>query len=155
MVNLERSVIHIVEDDEVIREIFSEIIHDFGCRTLLFSSPTHYLGYMNEPDYSSPLAIISDVRMPEMNGYDFMHQVRQLNPFQKFVIVTGSPEIEHKYKNLACMYLCKPFNPDSLKHHICLFLQCDKNCGLDNAEGRIHDDRILFNLNKWSCPNNK
>jgi two-component SAPR family response regulator len=143
---------HIVDDDTMMREVLADLIREFGHDALLFSCPAEYLNYMHKPEYVDPVAIISDVNMPRINGYDFIQQVRQIKPKQKFVIVTGSPELEHGYKHLACMYLCKPFIPDSLNNIVAAVVQCHKECNSPEI-GCIHlDDRALFGLDGWTCP---
>ncbi|MES0371479.1 MAG: response regulator [Mariprofundaceae bacterium] len=144
---------HIVDDEKMVRDIFLQIFLSFEFKALAFGSPFEYFKYMNRDDYQSPIAIFSDVQMPDMSGYDFMHQIRQIHSTQKFVILSGSPEIEHIRKNLACMYLCKPFTADSLKEAINLLIQCDKRCETEKMEITFNDDRSLFDIKEWTCPN--
>ena len=141
---------HIVDDDMMVGGVLAELIGEFGHDVFLFSNPVEYLEFIKAPEYVSPVAIFSDVIMPQMNGYDFMHQVKLMNPQQKFVIVTGSPELEHVYKHLACMYLYKPFLPDLLNSMVSLLMQCRYKCCVQ--DGEHIDDIDKFNIDCWSCP---
>ena len=121
---------HIVDADTTLGGVLAELICEFGHDVFLFSNPVEYLELMKTPEYVSPVAIFSDVNMPRMNGYDFMHQVKQANPQQKVVIITENPGLKHDYKHLACMYLCKPFAPDSLKTMVAVLMRCQYQCWL-------------------------
>jgi two-component SAPR family response regulator len=140
---------HIVDDDLMVGEVLTELICEFGHDVFLFSNPVKYLELIKTPEYVSPVAIFSDVNMPQMNGYDFMHQVKLVNPQQKFVIVTGKPHQEHVFKHLACMYLCKPFAPDSLKTMAAVLMQCQDECCSQDDEHI--DDRDRFNVDCKPC----
>jgi len=141
---------HVVDDDPALGEILTELITMFDHDVALFTCPVEYLKFLKTPAYVSPVAIISDVKMPQMNGYDFMHQVKNIHPQQKFVMITGTPEMEHVHKNLACMYLCKPFAPDTLKTMTDILMRCQHSCCLQDDEHI--DDRAIFNITSWSCP---
>jgi two-component SAPR family response regulator len=141
---------HIVDDNTMIGEVLAELICEFGHDVFLFSNPVEYLELIKTPEYVSPVAIFSDVNMPRMNGYDFMYRVKLVNPQRKFVIITGNPHLEHDYKHLACMYLCKPFAPDSLKTMVAVLMRCQHECCLQDDE--YIDDRGRFNIDCWSCP---
>jgi two-component SAPR family response regulator len=146
---------HIVDDNAMVREILAELIRESGHHASPFNCPVKYLGLIKTPEYVSPVAIFSDVKMPQMNGYDFMYQVKLAKPQQKFVMITGTPELEHVYKHLACMYLHKPFRLESLKHIVTAMMQCHEK-GDSPEIGCIHlDNRSQFGLGEWECPNNK
>ena len=150
-----RFMFHVVDDEEIIRKVLVEIFQRFGFEVRAFGCPAEYIEYMNAPEYRKPTAIFSDVEMPGMNGYDFMYQVRQVNPAQKFVILSGAPETEHNKKNLACMYLYKPLKLDLLKDIIDLLIKCDKSGNSEKMEVQFNDDRAIFGINNWTCPNDR
>lgn len=58
--------------------------------------------------------VIVDLKMPEMNGIEVMRQIKELNPDQKIMIMTGYDTIEHIVESIssgATHYLEKPFTP--------------------------------------------
>ncbi len=62
--------------------------------------------------------VISDLRMPGMNGLALLEQVRQNHPETKMIIMTayGSPDIEQKIRNTKdAYYIEKPFDIHELK----------------------------------------
>ena len=67
-----------------------------------------------------PDLIICDIEMPEINGFDFLAQVRQRGFTQHTPVVMLSAKAESKerikcYKLGAQDYLTKPFNPEELE----------------------------------------
>jgi DNA-binding NtrC family response regulator len=62
--------------------------------------------------------IITDMKMPEMDGLDVLTAVRKDHPRMPFVLMTGFALEERVQKALAlktCAYLKKPFAIDELK----------------------------------------
>jgi CheY-like chemotaxis protein len=76
-----------------------------------------------------PKVIISDLSMPEMDGYELLEQVRQLAPEQggdaPMIAVTGRSDAEERRKALAAgfvRFLTKPVDPEQLVDEICKVL---------------------------------
>jgi DNA-binding response OmpR family regulator len=74
-----------------------------------------------------PDLIIFDLNMPEMNGIEFLKEVRKYSYFKNIPMIvlsgedTSSKRIE-AFKNGANDYLTKPFNPVELKVRMERFL---------------------------------
>jgi len=76
-----------------------------------------------------PKVIISDLAMPEMDGYELLGHVRQLAPEQggdaPMIAVTGRSDAEERRKALAAgfvRFLTKPVDPELLVDEICKVL---------------------------------
>lgn len=56
--------------------------------------------------------MITDLRMPGMNGIELIERARQISPSTRSVLITafGTAEIEARARNLANAYLPKPFS---------------------------------------------
>ena len=65
----------------------------------------------NNPDI---LVVVSDMKMPNMNGIEFIKQAKEKHPDIKFYILTGfeiTEEIQEAIKlKLIVKYFRKPFN---------------------------------------------
>lgn len=55
--------------------------------------------------------LISDLRLPGINGLQVLEQARQIRPETRRVLITafGSPQVEERARHLADVYLPKPF----------------------------------------------
>jgi CheY-like chemotaxis protein len=55
--------------------------------------------------------LISDLRLPGMNGLELIERVRQFSPDTHSILITafGSPQIEEQARRLANAYIAKPF----------------------------------------------
>jgi DNA-binding NtrC family response regulator len=61
--------------------------------------------------------LITDIRLPGMNGLQLAKLGREKNPGMAIIIMTGFPEVETAVRGLklgAADYLVKPFDPDNL-----------------------------------------
>ena len=79
-----------------------------------------------------PKVIISDLSMPEMDGYELLQHVRQLAPEEggdaPIIALTGCSGAEERRKALDAgfaRFLTKPVDPDQLVHEICHVLESD------------------------------
>ncbi|PCI42221.1 MAG: nitrogen fixation protein FixJ [Proteobacteria bacterium] len=105
---------HIIDDDPVLREFLEAIIDDAGFLSCSFESGEDYLHFVHAPDYEKPTAILSDVSMSGMTGYDLVFEIRKIHPLQKIVLITGhinNEHIQHVKKHL-CYTLTKPFHSE-------------------------------------------
>jgi DNA-binding response OmpR family regulator len=65
--------------------------------------------------------VIVDLKMPVMNGLEVMRHIKDINPHQKIMIMTGYDTIEHIVESIssgAAHYLEKPFTPVTLLERI-------------------------------------
>ena len=147
--------IHFVDDDAGVRIVFVEMAKALSYQAQSFSCPDEYLKYMASTDYLPPkLAILSDVNMPDMSGYEFMGAVRRVYPQQRFVIFTGSPEVPTRDES-ACFYLTKPIRLPKLKKIMEGLSLCDGNGAHPDVIGcESIDDRCDFCVAAWKCPKN-
>ena len=110
--------IHIIDDEPCILEILTEVIKSFGYPTETFSCPSLYCEYAHSRDYKLPNIIITDVRMPKINGYQLMDQVSEVHKKIKFIVMTGHQEPDDKRSEHPHIFIRKPFNPEQLHMHI-------------------------------------
>ncbi len=72
--------------------------------------------------------IITDLNMPNVDGYEFIKTVRENQQYRQLPIIILSSEEEEKDKKLgdevgATSYLVKPFKPNVLLAEVSKFLQ--------------------------------
>jgi two-component system nitrogen regulation response regulator GlnG len=109
-----KPIIWIVDDDNSIRWVMEKALQkaDFNIRS--FEDPHSLLDYMadNVPD-----AIISDIRMPGMDGLELLEKIHQNHPGLPVIITTAHSDLDSAvaaYQGGAFEYLPKPFDVDDL-----------------------------------------
>src|SRR3990172_4680103 len=78
-------------DDEVnILSALRRLLRPFGWRVVTESSPGRALDLLLEDSFD---LIISDMRMPEMDGAQFLEQARSLQPDAIRILLTGQADL--------------------------------------------------------------
>jgi putative nucleotidyltransferase with HDIG domain len=101
----------VVEDDEAFRALLVQILEseDHEVRSAENGMVAKTILSLNENSFD---LVISDVRMPEMDGASLLRSVRPLHPLTKFIMMTGFSEIleaQHAIELGADGFLPKPF----------------------------------------------
>ncbi len=145
--------IHIIDDDESMRTIYTAFAQSLNYRAKAFSSPHAYLEYMGCGEYLRPnLTILSDVEMPKMSGYELMDRVRKAYPDQRFIIfTTGAPHSDPK-NEFACFYLTKPVSIGKLEEVFKALSLCVESGPSERIGCASIDDRRDFRIKDWHCP---
>lgn len=110
---MNNAAVWIVDDDSSIRWVLQKALHSAGIECLSFENPEDLLLQMESGQ--APEIIISDIRMPQMDGLTLMQQVHQYIPELPFIIMTAHSDLEsavNAYKSGAFEYLPKPFDID-------------------------------------------
>ncbi len=114
--------IHIIDDEICILEILPEVIKSFGYSTKTFSSPTLYCEYASSHNYNRPNIIITDVKMPKINGYQLMAKISEMHKGIKFIVMSGYHNELDKLSEYPHISIKKTFNPEELDTHIQLLM---------------------------------
>ena len=100
----------IVDDDRSIRWVLDKSLSKTGLITQTFESGDELL---NRLTYESPDAIISDIRMPGINGLDLLSTIQESHPSLPVIIMTAHSDLDSavaSYSRGAFEYLPKPFD---------------------------------------------
>ena len=149
--------IDIIDDEAGIRQIYQIVLEDAGFKVNGYKSANDYISYTKSQIYSPPsIAVITDVRMPGKSGYELIEEVKQTNPKQKFVVITGTPNVGYNKDARACFYLEKPVNIDRLLAVITLLSSCCVAGDTHLAPAcKMISDLDSFNIDDWRCPHKK
>ncbi len=104
----------LVDDDPGARKVARGNLGLEGFEVLLASSGSEALARLSESD---PLAVVSDLRMPDMDGLALMAAVHAARPGLPFVLVTAHATVETAVEAMrqgAVHYLTKPIRFDEL-----------------------------------------
>ena len=111
-------IVFIVDDEAVIRDALSLIVQAMGLSVKCFSSATEFLGFMAPYDLSRPTFVITDVQMPNINGIEFLKQLKTMNKELPVMLMTGhgTTALKHQAEELgAVAFLEKPFQPAEIQ----------------------------------------
>ena len=104
----------IVDDDESIRWVFQEALGDAGVSARSFEGGVEVLDALSEAG-RPPDVLVTDVRMPGMDGHKLIDRVRQDHPSLPIIIMTAHSDLDSAvaaYQTGAFEYLPKPFDLD-------------------------------------------
>jgi len=142
---------HIIDDDDVIREMIKIIISEAGYSVFCFNSAEAYLEHLYSPEFEMPIAVLSDLTMPGMNGYELALQVRKVHSRLKILMITGNAGFDYNQRasHQLCSRLDKPFHPETLVALLSSLDQCENAAGAEGA--REFDQQCEFAVGE-QCP---
>ncbi len=106
----------LLEDDKNLRETLVDIFEIQGFEVVTATNGVEALTFLDEV---APNLIVSDVMMPEMDGFEFLKRIKK-NPQMEntpVIMLTANTLQEAKYKGLeygANDYITKPFDTKEL-----------------------------------------
>ncbi|MDX9972232.1 MAG: sigma-54 dependent transcriptional regulator [FCB group bacterium] len=104
----------VTEDDRVQREILLDILTQSGYEAQGVVSGTAALEALREDSFD---LLLTDMRMPEMDGLELLRQAKRVRPDTEVVVMTAYATVETAVtamKEGAIDYLGKPFAKDEL-----------------------------------------
>lgn len=104
--------IWIIDDDKSIRWVFEKALARTEMAFKTFASTPEALSAL---DHETPQVIVSDIRMPNDSGLDFLQVIKQRLPDVPVIIMTAYSDLESAvaaFQGGAFEYLAKPFDVD-------------------------------------------
>ncbi|HAK88833.1 MAG TPA: hypothetical protein DHV16_10170 [Nitrospiraceae bacterium] len=104
----------VVDDEQIVLKSCERILSPEGYGVDTATSAKEALSLLDKNFYD---LVITDIKMPEMDGIEFMKQARQKNPDINIIVITGYPSQESIKEALRLRiidYLPKPFSPTHL-----------------------------------------
>ncbi len=117
--------IMLVDDDPSISFLFTQYIKSAGMVVNSFTNPEKALEHFIESNNCHYDLVITDIRMSQLNGFEFYQQLKSIDPTIQIIFVTAldiaeeittlMPDVE------ANQFIVKPVNPsvliDTIKQH--------------------------------------
>jgi two-component system nitrogen regulation response regulator GlnG len=106
----ETNQVWVIDDDRSIRWVLEKALTKAGMQVRSFSSAN---GVMEALERGQPETIISDVRMPGMDGFALLEKIKTVYPELPVVIMTAHSDLDSAvsaYHSGAFEYLPKPFD---------------------------------------------
>lgn len=104
----------IVDDDRIVRAILSKLARKEGFEVLVAEQGEEALKMMrSEP----PDLLITDIKMPGMDGMEVLHQAKDLDRELPVILITGHADVQGAVKAIkagAHDYITKPFDKNEV-----------------------------------------
>jgi FixJ family two-component response regulator len=110
----EAAMVHIVDDDESLREVLASLLRSVGLQTRTYASVS---GFLNTKLADAPGCLVLDVRMPGSSGLDLQGQLDGLGIHLPVILMTGYGDIPMTVRGMkagAVDFLTKPFRDQDM-----------------------------------------
>jgi len=105
----------VVDDEPLVRDLLREILKREGYQVSVANDGVSALKKIKENFFD---VVITDVRMPKMDGISLLKKIKGLSPSTSVIVITAYGSIENAVEAMkegACDYLTKPIMPDQVK----------------------------------------
>lgn len=106
--------VYVIDDDPAMRDSLDFLLESAGLKARLFESAVSFLEALPE---LGPGCIVSDVRMPNLDGLELLKRLRETNKSLPIIIMTGHGDIPLAVEAMklgAIDFIEKPFEDDRL-----------------------------------------
>jgi FixJ family two-component response regulator len=118
--------VFVIDDDDLVRAAIQGMLKSVGLRSETFATAPEFLR-RKRPD--GPSCLVLDVRLPDVNGLEFQHQLVDAGIRIPIIFITGHGDIPMTVKAMksgAVEFLTKPFRDQDLLDAIHLALERDR-----------------------------
>jgi PAS domain S-box-containing protein len=101
----------LVDDDRDGRRVITLLLRQAGAEVIDLESPTLVLDVVRR---HKPDVVVTDIAMPQMDGYALAHQLREHYPNLKIAALTAFPAGRSPHDRAFDIYISKPVEPGDL-----------------------------------------
>lgn len=133
--NKEKYKILVTDDVEAITRVYARFLESEGYE--VEQANNGFEALKTYQDFKPDL-IISDIRMPKMDGYEFAQEAKRINPDQKVILMTGyADEIEilEKQEDTGFPFFTKPADLRTTVSHIVKEVLKEVHAKTENLSG--------------------
>lgn len=114
--NDKQTLVWIIDDDQSIRWVLQKTLSNNGYQVCAFESGSVALSqFKRAPLEQRPRVILTDVRMPGINGFELLRQIKHIAADIPVIVMTAYSDLDSTlrgYEDGAFEYLPKPFDID-------------------------------------------
>jgi two-component system, LuxR family, response regulator FixJ len=140
MKKTEQPMVHVVDDDEAVRDSISMLLDTVGIVHAVYSSAIEFLQAYNDHFRG---CLVLDIRMPEMTGLQLQEELNRRNVALPIIFITGHGDIPMAVEAMrrgALDFIRKPFGDDDLIERIKEALAQDAEVRVTrNAEANLRE----------------
>ncbi len=122
---MQARLVHVVDDDEVMRDSLAFLLSTAGFATRLYTSGVDLLDRIGP---SATGCVLTDIRMPGLDGLNLLRRLRAAGSRLPVVMMTGHGDVPLAVEAMklgAYDFLEKPFDDEALLHAIGAALERD------------------------------
>lgn len=139
--------VHVVEDDDAVRDSLQMMLESIGYRVQAFASADSFLDA-----YSQDMAgcIVLDIRMPGMNGMELHRKLNEINSILPIIFVTGHGDVPMAVEAMqqgALDFVQKPYREQELLDKISQAMTLDQ----ENRDSLQHKQVIFAGINELTA----
>lgn len=117
----EKTKILLVEDNPKVRRPMVDLLDAWGYEV---ESAVDGVEALHKAALFGPAIVVSDLRMPRLDGAQLVRELRTRNPSLKFILYSGGRADEQDLAGLEDIcFMQKPFDPARLREEICRCLE--------------------------------
>lgn len=137
------AVVHLIDDDEAVRHSLAFVLTAAGQAVRVYESGSAFLVALQT---LQPGCIVSDVRMPGVDGLELLRKLRELGVDMPVIIITGHADVPlavEAMKAGASDFIEKPFDDETLLRAIRVALESyeassDRDAERAEIRGRLN-----------------
>jgi NADH-quinone oxidoreductase subunit E/NADP-reducing hydrogenase subunit HndA len=136
----------VVDDEQIVLKSCERVLAPHGYEVETTTSPKEALSLVKSKDFD---LVITDFKMPEMDGLELIRQIREAVPDLNIVLITGFPSQESIKEALAMRiidYLPKPFSPSLLLEVVQNALNIKKHGAAPQPEVEDYNEEVAAKL---------
>jgi two-component system response regulator FixJ len=110
----EAAIIHVIDDDEAIRLSLTFLLETAGFQVRAYDSA---LAFLDQPDLPRHGCVVTDVRMPDMDGLTLQRTMIERRVMLPVIVITGHGDVPVAVQALkagAADFIEKPFDDELL-----------------------------------------
>ena len=105
----------LIDDNAVQAATRQAILKRSGYFVIPVMNPRRALQQFREQDFPAEIdLVITDHIMPEMNGSEFVRELREIHPELPVLVISGMEDAQEQYRDLNVSFRLKPLLPDNL-----------------------------------------
>jgi two-component system nitrogen regulation response regulator GlnG len=138
--------IWVIDDDQSIRWVLDRALSNAGFLVTAFETASSALTRFKRSQASDrPQAILTDLRMPGISGFEFLKQIRNADQSLPIIIMTAYSDLDttvQAYQQGAFEYLPKPFDIDEAIDLVSKACQKQQQAPVNETPANISDEIV-------------
>lgn len=143
--------VFVVEDELLIRQNICRLVEKLGSRFSLCGEAADGEMALSIIQDVMPDIMLTDIRMPFLDGFDLIKHARSIMPWLKVVIISGFDEFEYARKGISLgvdSYLLKPVNAADLSNELNKIADAIESERQTQVSGTEHDSEEVGGILK-------